>query len=95
MSVAKDCQRYAVWCLQDARTTVDPRQKLLTAEEEAFVTARADRANQCSLRDSFAMDCLVSRWTASFAAKPSQGIATFGFYCLPGERWGAPRVEGG
>ena len=32
MSVAKDCQRYAVRCLQNARTTVDPRQKTFLAE---------------------------------------------------------------
>ena len=32
MSVAKDCQRYAVRCLQDARTTVDPRQKTFLVE---------------------------------------------------------------
>ena len=32
MSVAKDCQRYAVRCLQDARTTVDPRHKTFLVE---------------------------------------------------------------
>jgi hypothetical protein len=32
MSVAKDCQRYAAQCLQDARTTVDPRQKVFLVE---------------------------------------------------------------
>ena len=32
MSVAKDCQRYAVRCLQSARMTVDPRQKTFLVE---------------------------------------------------------------
>jgi hypothetical protein len=30
--VRRDCQRYAVRCLQDARETVDPRQKVLLVE---------------------------------------------------------------
>jgi hypothetical protein len=32
MSIAKDCQRYAVRCLQVARTTVDPRLKTFLVE---------------------------------------------------------------
>jgi hypothetical protein len=32
MSVAKDCQRYAVRCLQDARTTLDPRLETFLVE---------------------------------------------------------------
>jgi hypothetical protein len=32
MSVAKDCHRYAVQCLQHARTTVDARQKTFLVE---------------------------------------------------------------
>jgi hypothetical protein len=32
MSVAKDCQRYAVRCLQDARMTADHRQKTFLVE---------------------------------------------------------------
>ena len=32
MSVVKDCQRNAVRCLQDARTTVDSRQKTFLVE---------------------------------------------------------------
>jgi len=37
MSVAKDCQRYAVRCLQDARTTVDPRQKTFLKQFPAYL----------------------------------------------------------
>jgi hypothetical protein len=32
MSVAKDCQRFAARCLQNARMTVDPRQKIFLVE---------------------------------------------------------------
>ena len=32
MSVARDCQRYAVRCLQNARMTIDPRQKTFLVE---------------------------------------------------------------
>jgi len=32
MPVAKDCQRYAARCLQDARETIDPQQKALLVQ---------------------------------------------------------------
>jgi hypothetical protein len=32
MPVARDCQRHAARCLQDARETIDPRQKALLVQ---------------------------------------------------------------
>jgi hypothetical protein len=32
MAVVRDCQRYAARCLQEARTTVDPRHKVFFIE---------------------------------------------------------------
>jgi hypothetical protein len=43
LGVAKDCQRYAVRCLQDARTTVDPRQKIFLVEMAQAWQRRAER----------------------------------------------------
>ena len=46
MSVAKDCQRYAVRCLQDARTTVDSRQKTFLVEMAQAWQRLAERETQ-------------------------------------------------
>ena len=46
MSVAKDCQRYAVRCLQDARTTVDPRHKTFLVEMAQAWQRLAERETQ-------------------------------------------------
>jgi hypothetical protein len=46
MSVAKDCQRYAVQCLQNARITVDPRQKTFLVEMAQAWQRLAERETQ-------------------------------------------------
>ena len=45
MSVAKDCHRYAVQCLQHARTTVDARQKTFLVEMAQAWQRLAEREN--------------------------------------------------
>jgi hypothetical protein len=46
MSAAKDCQRYAVQCLQNARMTVDPRQKTFLVEMAQAWQRLAERETQ-------------------------------------------------
>ena len=58
MSVAKDCQRYAVRCLQDARTTVDSRQKTFLVEMAQAWQRLAEREDSFHgrLHDSYEKD---------------------------------------
>jgi hypothetical protein len=48
MSVAKDCQRYAVRCLQNARMTIDPRQKTFLVEMAQAWQRLAERENHAA-----------------------------------------------
>ena len=55
MSIAKDCQRYAVRCLQGARTTVDPRHKTFLVEMAQAWQRLADRETHARNGDAFSI----------------------------------------